>query len=107
MNPGRTCTICFLAVVLLGVGFVVIGVFVIPVLPHFQLDVVLSPTQLADPRVRDATLAVLERANGNQWLMWTVAGVVLCLVGVTGMHASLRRQMCSRTPPPTEGTSPK
>lgn len=49
----------------------------VPSLPHFQLDAVLTPQQLADVRTRDTTLALLKRASGNTWLLWFVAGLVV------------------------------
>ena len=90
MRPGTICTACFVAVIILGVGFVALGVLVIPVLPYFQLDVVLSPKELADPGVRNTTLTLLKRATGNQWLVWTTAGAVLCIIGAIGIRALSR-----------------
>lgn len=87
MNPGRTSTVCFVAVILFGCGLIAMGVLVVPIRPHFQLDAVLSPAQLADPAVRAATLALLQRASGNEWLLWALAGVALCTIGSIGLRA--------------------
>ena len=94
MSASSTCTVCFGAVIVVGVGFVCSGLFVILTLPHFQLDVVLSPSELADPQIRDATLALLKKAyKGNEWLMWTTAGAILSVIGCVGLVASLRVRM--------------
>jgi hypothetical protein len=94
-RKNNICTLCFLAVIILGLGFLALGVVVIPTLPYFQLDAVLSPEELADPQVQDATLSLLKKAGGNQWLMWSVAGVMLCIIGGIGMLASLQARACS------------
>jgi hypothetical protein len=100
MNPPKICTVCFIGVIVLGVGFVAIGLLLTPVLPYFQLDAVLSPKELADPQVRDVTLAILEKAGGNQWLMWSLAGVMFCAIGGVGLFALMRMHAL-----PRKGTS--
>jgi hypothetical protein len=103
MNLPKICTVCFISVIVLGVGFVAIGVLLTPVLPYFQLDAVLSPKELADPQVRDVTLVILKKAGGNQWLLWFLAGAMPCAIGGVGLFASMRmhaqaRKGESRTP---------
>lgn len=95
MTPVRTCQCGFLLVMLTGAGFLAIGLFVVPILPYFQLDVVLSPAELADARVCGSTLEMLKAAGGNLWLMWTVAGIVLASIGTIGFRASLRLHLDS------------
>jgi hypothetical protein len=90
MHSQKTCAVCFVSVLILGASFVAVGLLLMPVLPYFQLDAVLSPEDLANPQVHDATLAMLRKAGGNQWLLWTLAGAMLCVVGGIGLRASLR-----------------
>lgn len=70
-----------------GVGFVAIGLVVIPVLPYFQLERVLSPAELADKSKSAATLALLERAAGNTWLFWSLGGLFVIVLSAVGLWA--------------------
>lgn len=71
----------------MGVLMTFLGVMVIPVLPHLQLDVVLTQEELRDEATREATLQMLKKAGGNQWLFWTVPGLILVAVGAVGRLA--------------------
>jgi hypothetical protein len=66
------------------------AVVLVPALPHFQLDAVLTPQQLADVQTRDTTLALLKKASGNTWLLWFVAGLVVTTCAAIGLAASRR-----------------
>jgi hypothetical protein len=90
MTPTKVCRYCHVVVMVVGAGFLAIGLFVVPVLPYFQLDVVLSPTELRNQQVHDATLGMLKAASGNQWLVWIAAGGLLVVTGVIGFFASQR-----------------
>ncbi|MCG8583362.1 MAG: hypothetical protein MI757_01450 [Pirellulales bacterium] len=83
---------CFIATILLGLAFVVIGILVITRLPIFQLDVVLSPEELKDDALRESTMAILKKASGNQWLFWTIGGAANVLVGTIGLLANRRHE---------------
>lgn len=60
----------------------------IPVLPYFQLDAVLTEDQLKDDTMRESTLAMLKKASGNQWVIWTLGGAAQLAIGVIGLMAS-------------------
>jgi len=84
----RICRICFGILLAVGTGFVFVGLLVVPILPLFQLDAVLSPSELADPVKRDATRALLEKAAGNQWLFWVAGGLVVTCTSAIGLRAA-------------------
>lgn len=90
MRPIDICRLSLAACAAVGVCFMLVAVLLVPVLPHFQLDAVLTPQQLADVETRDATLALLKRASGNTWLFWFVAGLVVTGCAVVGLVASRR-----------------
>ncbi len=81
-------TICFAVLLVVGVGFLFIGLVVIPVLPYFQLDAVLTPAELADESKKEVTLAMLKRAAGNAWVLWSGAGLVVGTVSALGLWAA-------------------
>jgi len=83
-----TTRLCFIAVIFLGLVFIFFGVVIIPILPHFQLDVVLTQEELADEARLTSTLAMLKKASGNQWLFWVVGGVVQIVIGGVGLKAN-------------------
>ena len=66
------------------------AVLLVPALPYFQLDAVLTPQQLADVQTRDATLALLKKASGNIWLLWFVAGLAVTSCAGIGLAAARR-----------------
>jgi len=86
-RSARAPKLCFAAMLAVGVGFVAIGLVVIPVLPYFQLDRVLSPAELADESKSAATLALLEKAAGNAWLLWSLGGLVVMVLSSVGLWA--------------------
>jgi hypothetical protein len=88
--PERLCALCFVLLLALGAFCLVIGVVLVPVLPHFQLDAVLTPREMADARTREATLALLRRASGNMWLFWAAVGLVGITVSAVGLRAAKR-----------------
>jgi hypothetical protein len=63
---------------------------VVPALPHFQLDAVLTAQQLADVQTRDSTLALLKRASGDTWVLWFLAGLIMTASAGIGLQASRR-----------------
>jgi hypothetical protein len=66
----RVCRTCFGVLLAVGIGFLFVGLVVVPVLHYFQLDAVLTRRELADRQKHHATLVMLKRAAGNQWLFW-------------------------------------
>ncbi len=84
-SPKVICQICLSVLLTLRVGLLFFGSLIVPILPHFQLDAVLTPEELADTRTRDAVLALLRKANGNQWLFWTGAGAVATCASLVGL----------------------
>jgi len=85
----RVCRTCFGVLLVVGVGFLFLGLIVVPLRPDFQLEVVLSPDELVDPHRRAEMLALLRRAAGNQWLFWTASGVVVIVTSGIGLWAAL------------------
>lgn len=90
MQPIIICRTSLAACAAVGMCLMLIGVVLVPTLPHFQLDSVLTAEQLADAPTRDATLALLKRANGNLWLLWFAAGLITTSCAVVGLLASRR-----------------
>ena len=86
---GCVCRICFGLLLAAGIGFLLVGLVVVPVLPYFQLDAVLTRTELADRQKSDATLVLLKKAAGNQWLFWSAAGLVVTVTSAVGLRAAL------------------
>jgi hypothetical protein len=95
-SQARICRICFGVLLALGVGLLVMGLLIVPVLPHFQLDVVLTPAELADTHKREATLRMLRIAIGNQWLFWTGAGLVAICASSIGLWTMRSESMKTR-----------
>jgi hypothetical protein len=80
------CKVCFSALILVGVGFLAMGLLVRPNRPHFQLDAVLTPEELANDEERQATPTLLKKlARGNNnWIFWTVSGALVTAVSTFG-----------------------
>lgn len=87
MDNGRAMITrsCFVALLVVGLGFLLIGMAVEPFMPVFALDRVLTPEELADPEKRQATQALLERAQGNRWLIWSLAGIIVAVLSGVGL----------------------
>ncbi len=75
---------------LTGIGLVIIGLILVPVLPHIQLDAVLTSAELADDSKRSETLALLQKASGNGWLITTGLGVFIFVVSFVGYRSVVR-----------------
>jgi hypothetical protein len=85
-------SICFIALFAVGGCLLFVGLLVEPYMPHFLLDHVLSPAELADSDKRDAMLALLERAQGNRWLLYSLAGISVMALSGVGLWAMPRRE---------------
>lgn len=88
MSPQRTCKICFSLLLALGILWTAIGLLVIPALPYVQLDAVLTMEELRDSAKREATLKLLQKAQGNESPFWTAAGLLVAGISVTGLKAA-------------------
>jgi hypothetical protein len=91
MSRRSHTALCFTSLLVVGVGFTLVGLLVIPILPAFQLDAVLSEAELRDDKVREATMALLRRAVGNGWILWTVAGLLVVMLSATGLYCERQR----------------
>lgn len=96
-NRSALTRLCFTALLVVGIGLLLVGMFVVPYLPYVQLDVVLNKVELADDEKKLATLALLKRANGNAWLSWSVAGLLVAGLSAIGLCSS----RTTRAEPPT------
>lgn len=90
----KVATTCFAAILAAGIGMMVYGVVVVPIIPYAQVDVILTPEELADPAKVAATLAMLKKAVANLSLLVTLAGLVITLL--SGLGVSVLRQKAIR-----------
>lgn len=90
MRPIDLCRLSLAACAAVGICFMVAALVLVPALPYFQLDVVLTPEQLTDVQTRQTTLALLKKVSGNTWLLWFVAGLVVTGWAAIGWVASRR-----------------
>ncbi len=88
-------TLCFALTVAIGFGFLFLSLTLIPILPLFQLDAVLTQEQLRDKELRESTLKMLQKASGNQWILWAIAGLAQITIGVSGLFLSKDRSTMS------------
>lgn len=93
MFKTSTIRLCFIGTILLGSAFLIFGLILIPVMPHFQLDVVLTQEELKDETLRETTLAMLKKASGNQWVIWTLGGAAQLAIGVVGLMANRTKEL--------------
>src|SRR5262245_33968520 len=76
MEPRAVYQLCFLLVLLIGLGCILAGPALDATYPYFQLDGVLSREQLQDDALRERTLEELKRNNRRRdWPFWLLAGV--------------------------------
>ena len=68
-----------------GLCLVAVGTLIVPAMPYIQLDAVLAAEERADEAKRSAALEMIKRANGNSWLYWTVAGIVVIALSSVGL----------------------
>ena len=87
MSPRGVLTACLAAVIGLGTALLLMGLLIEPLLPLHQVDVVLTPQQLADDRVRRETQEMLAKARGNIPFAWLAAGLIAVVSGATGLIA--------------------
>ena len=75
----RVCRTCFGVLLAVGIGFLLLGVTVVPLAPHFQ------PMSCSRPRncwtrTNRGHMDLLKKAAGNQWRFWTAGGLVIIVV---------------------------
>jgi hypothetical protein len=77
-------------------GCVVVGSSLDSIQPHFKLDVVLTPEELADKSTRDRTLEILDRGQRKDWPFWCLAGLAIIVVAAIGLYSQMKpRQKAS------------
>ncbi len=57
----------------------------VSVRPYMLLDVVLSPQELANHKIADATLALLKRGSAGDAAMWVGLGIFFFVASVVGL----------------------
>ena len=87
MPPQRTCRISLAVCFAMGALLMIIAVLLVPALPHFQLDRVLTFEELVDPATREATLTLLKKAQGNSYLALFLAGAIVAVAAGVGLFA--------------------
>ena len=68
MKPSKNrivVVLCLVGTVLIGLGCFMLGATLDDVLPHFMLDVVLTPDELADKATRERTLSMLKQVKSG------------------------------------------
>ena len=88
---------CFLVLLGVGVFLLMTGTILEPISPHFALDRVLTPAELHDPDKMASTLALLQKAQGNRWLLWTLTGIVVLFISGLGLWVTFRKDISSNS----------
>ena len=71
----------------MGLAFLVWGLLLVPAMPYFQLDAVLTSAELADRRKCAATLAGLKEAWGDEGPRSALKGIAVGAAGGIGLLA--------------------
>ncbi|MGL4463136.1 MAG: hypothetical protein ACRC1K_13390 [Planctomycetia bacterium] len=103
LSQRRIVRAAFLIQLVVGVLMLLAGLAA-PLRPYFQLDVVLTPEQLADEGTRNTTQALLLKASGNEWLFWIGGGSIV--VGASLVGLTTTRVANSSAPCVNEGVVP-
>jgi hypothetical protein len=82
---------CFAILLAVGIGLLLLGLAVEPITPAITLDRVLTSKELTDPAKRESTMALLKRAQGNRWLLWSLAGLLVVAPSGVGLWATRGR----------------
>jgi hypothetical protein len=82
--------VLFAIVVCISGYLLAVGLFVLPMKVHFQLDVILSPEELRDEKTRVRTLEILEKASqgGKEGFFVAIPAAVMVVVGLIGLFVS-------------------
>jgi hypothetical protein len=93
MEPRALSQLCFILVLIIGLGCILAGPALDTTYPHFQLDVVLTPEELQDDALRERTLEDLKRNNRRRdWPFWLMVGAALVAVGGVGLFSTRRSE---------------
>ncbi len=87
----RAEVISLSAQLVLGLLLIIYGLLIVPVIPHVQLDAVLTPEEFADDSRRESVLNLLRRANKNAWVDWVAIGLLILFLSVLGLSAALTK----------------
>jgi hypothetical protein len=79
---------CFVILLILGLGFTLYGIFIIPMLPTVLLDVVIAPQDIADVPKRKEALSILTTAWGGVRFVWVCAGLLVVATSSLGLWAT-------------------
>jgi hypothetical protein len=91
MDATARIQLCFVLIILAGVGCIMGGPALDVIHPHFQLDHVLGPAELKDEATLHQTLEILERSSPRRdWPFWMLLGLGLVTLGGVGLHATSR-----------------
>lgn len=60
--------------------------FIVSVRPYMLLDVVLSPEELQDQKIHDATLALMQRATSSDSILWFLFAGFVAALGLYGLR---------------------
>ncbi len=74
---------------ILGIGITRIGLVIEPISPYSSLDRVLSSKELQGDVKREATLPLLQRAEGNRPDFWMARGMMRVAVSAVGYRYSV------------------
>ena len=78
---------CFALSLLIGLWCFLCGLTVDTMMPHFMLDAVLTPDELADEQTRNRTLAILKKANESSTApYWFGTGVMILIISAIGLR---------------------
>lgn len=88
MDAKATCQICFLLVLVIGLGCIVFGPALDAAVKAAKLDAVLSPEELTDKKMRSRTQALIDRTAKEYWPVWLGLGLMLVTVSVVGLRAA-------------------
>jgi hypothetical protein len=96
---------CLGTLLVFGIAVSLFGLIAVPGFPYIQLDRVLSRDELRDESKKEATLALLKRAQGNQAIACTGAGVFIVACSALGLYAQHITNAPNKSLHPTAATS--
>jgi hypothetical protein len=74
----------FLLQLFAGLWMFAIGLFIVPLLPHIQMDAVLSPAELQDDAKFEYTLSLLQREVPFYMAAWMLMGAFVIGTSLVG-----------------------
>jgi hypothetical protein len=79
--------VLFVVQLFVAAAMIFMGILV-AVRPYLLLDVVLTPEQLSEHAAHDATLALMQKATGNNDVWWYIFGSVTAAIALIGLRLS-------------------